>query len=295
MQTSSREQNDYHHGPNKDDKETRVICLSDTASTTSSSILGRFANSGIKTFERLSCQSTFRRGCKRRTFLVDREFKALQWKVPIFSFNRLVHIVGCINEGVGRHMPGDINRQNLVTGGTEGSHQHTRTEGSAFSSSEHVYPQSTFIATSERPTSGHIRKNSSFGSKRNSKTGGLVGFCKSLASKGISGKAAKLISDSRRENPISSYESAWCQWAGWCGKQKNDPFRCPLKFVLDYLSDIFEKGQAYRTINVHKSAISAYHEPLHGFPIVQSPLVCSLLGGVFNHRPPQLLKKLFVI
>ena len=30
-------------------------------------------------------------------------------------------------------MPGDINRQNLVTGGTEGSHQHTRTEGSAFS------------------------------------------------------------------------------------------------------------------------------------------------------------------
>ena len=164
-----------------------------------------------------------------------------------------------------------------------------------FSSSEHVYPQFTFIATSERPTSGHIRKNSSFGSKRNSKTGGLVGFCKSLASKGISGKAAKLISDSRRENPISSYESAWCQWAGCCGKQKNDPFRCPLKFVLDYLSEIFEKEQAYRTINVHKSAISAYHEPLHGFPIVQSPLVCSLLGGVFNHRPPQLLKKLFVI
>ena len=164
-----------------------------------------------------------------------------------------------------------------------------------FSSSEYVYPKPTFIATSERPTSGHIRKNSSFGSKRNFKTGSLVGFCKSLASKGISGKAAKLISDSRRENTISSYESAWCQWAGWCGKQKIDPFRCPLKFASDYLSDIFEKGQAYRTINVHKSAISAYHEPLHGFPIVQSPLVCSLLGGVFNHRPPQLLKKLFVI
>ena len=133
MQTSSREQNDYHHGPNKDNKETRINCLSDTASTTSSSILGRFANSGIKTFERLSCQSTFRRGCKRRTFLVDREFKPLKWKVPIFASNRLVHIVGCINQEVGRHMPEDINRRNLVTGGTEGSHQHTRTEGSAFS------------------------------------------------------------------------------------------------------------------------------------------------------------------
>ena len=37
-----------------------------------------------------------------------------------------------------------------------------------FSSSEHVYPQYYFIATSERPTSGHIRKNSSISSKSNS-------------------------------------------------------------------------------------------------------------------------------
>ena len=129
-----------------------------------------------------------------------------------------------------------------------------------FSSSEHVYPQSIFITTSERPTSGPIRKNSSFSSKPNSKTGGLVGFRKSLASKDISDKAAKLISDSRRESSISSYESAWRQWAGWCGEPKVDPFRCPLKFVLDYLSDLFEKGLAYRKINVHRSAISTYHE-----------------------------------
>ena len=142
-----------------------------------------------------------------------------------------------------------------------------------FSSSEHVYPQSIFITISERPTFGPIRKNSSFSSKPNSKTSDLVGFRKSLASKGISDKAAKLISDSRRESSISSYESARRQRADWCGKRKVDLFRCPLKFVLDYLSDLFEKGLAYRTINVHRTAISAYHEPLHGFPIGQSPLV----------------------
>ena len=156
-----------------------------------------------------------------------------------------------------------------------------------FSSSEHVYPQSIFITTSERPTSRPIRKTSSFSSKPNSKTGGLVGSQKSLASKGISDKAAKLISDSRRGSSISSYESASRQLAGWCGKREVDPFQCPLKFVLDYLSDLFEKGLAYRTINVYRSAISAYHEPLHGSPIGGSPLVCSLLNGVFNLRPPQ--------
>ena len=108
-----------------------------------------------------------------------------------------------------------------------------------------------------------------------------------MASKGISDKGAKFISDSRRGSLISFYKSAWRQWAGWCGKQEVDPFQCPLKFVLDYLSDLFEKGLVYRTINVHRSAISAYHDSLHGFPAGRSPLVCSLLSSVFNLRPPQ--------
>ena len=98
---SSREQRDYHHGPNKVNWETRINCPSNTARTTSSSILATFANPGIKTFEMLSCQSTFRQGCKGRTFLVDRKFKALQWKVPYFASSRLVHINRCINQRVG--------------------------------------------------------------------------------------------------------------------------------------------------------------------------------------------------
>ena len=85
----------------KVNRETRINCPSNTASTTSSSILATFANPGIETFEMLSCQSTFRQGCKGRTFLVDREFRALQWTVPKFAFNRLAHINGCIDQGVG--------------------------------------------------------------------------------------------------------------------------------------------------------------------------------------------------
>ena len=101
MQTRSREQRDYHHGLSKVNRETRINCPSNTACTTSSSALATFANPGIKIFEMLSCQSTFRQGCKGRTFLVDRKFKALQWKVPYFVSNRLVHINRCINQRVG--------------------------------------------------------------------------------------------------------------------------------------------------------------------------------------------------
>ena len=77
-QVGSRGQRHYHHGPNKVNRETRINCPSNTSSTTSSSVLATFANSGIKTFEMLSCQGTFRQGCKGRTFLEDRKLKALQ-------------------------------------------------------------------------------------------------------------------------------------------------------------------------------------------------------------------------
>ena len=72
----------------------------------------------------------------------------------------------------------------------------------------------------------------------------MVGFRKLLASKDISDKDAKLISGSRRVSLISSYESAWGQWADRLGKREIDPFPCPLKFVLDYLSDMFKIGPA---------------------------------------------------
>ena len=101
-----------------------------------------------------------------------------------------------------RRNPNDIGSTNMVIASM------------VFSSSKHVYPQSTFIAKPEGPTSGHIRKNSSYSSEPNSKTGGLVEFWKSLASKRISSKATKHISDSRRVSSICSYKSAWRQWPG---------------------------------------------------------------------------------
>ena len=63
---------------------------------------------------------------------MDIKLKALQWRVPYFASNRLVDINGCINQRVGGHMPRDINKRTMVTGGTESSHQRTRAERSAF-------------------------------------------------------------------------------------------------------------------------------------------------------------------
>ena len=91
-------------------------------------------------------------------------------------------------------------------------------------------------------------------------TSGVDGFREHLASEGISKQAAELISGCRRAGTISSYESAWHNWSSWCSKRTTDPFRCSLNYVLDYLADLFTQDYEYRTINVHRSSISAYHE-----------------------------------
>ena len=66
-----------------------------------------------------------------------------------------------------------------------------------------------------------------------------------------------------------------------------DPVSAPLSGILNYLSTLFEKGLQCRTINSHRSAISAYHDHVDGKPVGKHLRVCPLLTGVFNQRPPQ--------
>ena len=108
-----------------------------------------------------------------------------------------------------------------------------------------------------------------------------------LFEKGVSVKAAYLISNSGRQSSLSGYELSWKKWSGWCNRRTVNPFRCTLVSILDYLRSLFQEGLEYNLIGVHRSAISAYHEKVDGIPVGQHPLVTSLMAGIFNLRPPQ--------
>ena len=59
---------------------------------------------------------------------------------------------------------------------------------------------------------------------------------------------------------------------------------------LDYLADLFMQGRPYRSINLHRSAISAYHVPMivgnAVVPVGKHPMVSTLMSGIHNLRPP---------
>ena len=80
------------------------------------------------------------------------------------------------------------------------------------------------------------------------------------------------------------YESAWKQFCRWCQKKSVNPFSCPLDSILLYLSDLYEKGLQHRTINSHRSAISATHLPINNVCIGAHPMVSRLMKGIFILR-----------
>ena len=159
---------------------------------------------------------------------------------------------------------------------------------------EHVSKKTNFDPNFNHTIAIASRESTSVSTKQNSRTSGLAGYRKGLSLQGLSDKATQLITESRRPGTLGNYESAWKKWSSWCDSRKVDPFRCPLNCVLEYLSFLFyEEKFLYRTIGLHRSAISAYHVPIDDKPVGQHPLVCSLMSGIFNKRPPQ-PKYLFV-
>ena len=129
--------------------------------------------------------------------------------------------------------------------------------------------------------------SSSTSSSQSAAISDLEGFRRTLASEGISGVAASLISYCRRQSSISNYQSAWGKWSCWCFEREIDPFASALSDVLNFLAELYKKKFEHSSINVHRSAILAYHTPVNGNPVGQHPRVCALMTGIFNNRPPK--------
>ena len=117
---------------------------------------------------------------------------------------------------------------------------------------------------------------------------GLDGYRQNLLTGGVSEDTANLLrSHSWRKGTAGAYNSAWKQWSSWCGQRKVDPFCSTVASIADYLTELFKKGRSYHTVNIHRSAISAFHRPIDGVKVGQHDLVCRVLNACFNARPPQ--------
>ena len=157
----------------------------------------------------------------------------------------------------------------VATGSKQNDHHYPPVEHTNLVSTSSIHANTgTHITFSIKPPATKpTGSNSSLDSQLITGARGLANLKQALSSEGISEKASNLILNARRDGTRINYESAWKKWCLWCDRIKVDPFKCSLRHVLDYLAELFHNKLAYRTIGVHRSAISAYHLPIDGMKV----------------------------
>lgn len=104
---------------------------------------------------------------------------------------------------------------------------------------------------------------------------------------GFSCQARELLSAAWRKNTSDQYASAWRKWTGWCSPRKINPVSASLNDIINFLASEFLQGKQYRTLDVYRSVILMTHPIIDSVWVGEHPMVCQLLKGIFNSRPPQ--------
>ena len=118
-------------------------------------------------------------------------------------------------------------------------------------------------------------------------TGRMVHLRKSYQGAGISEEASSLLLASWRSSTTKNYNSSWRVWEQWCIQSGANPISPTLSDILNFLAYQFHQGKQYRSLNCYRSALSSVLAPIDGFDIGRHPLVCRILKGVFQLRPPK--------
>ncbi|CAG7723383.1 unnamed protein product, partial [Allacma fusca] len=143
------------------------------------------------------------------------------------------------------------------------------------------------ITVSTRPAPEHPKRLPSLSESEPSTTSGMANFRGPCDAPPLSNRTTELMSASIRKGTQKSYRSAWKSFCDWCELQKHDPLSASVPIVLNYLAYLEEiKKLSYRTINVHRSALSFHISGGNTQKIGHHPDVLKLMKGIFNSNPP---------
>ena len=91
---------------------------------------------------------------------------------------------------------------------------------------------------------------------------------------------------SRRTSTESAYPSVWRRQSSRCAQQQADLVSAPLNVILGHLTELYQEGKQYRTINTAQLAISMTQDLVDSLRVGQHPITIRFLRGIFNSRPP---------
>lgn len=76
------------------------------------------------------------------------------------------------------------------------------------------------------------------------------------------------------------------KWFQFYGERQSSPIQPSLNTVLQFLTELYNTGITYKTINTARRAFSSINIIIDGFILGQHPLINTFIKGVFKERPP---------
>ena len=109
---------------------------------------------------------------------------------------------------------------------------------------------------------------------------------RSATGRNLSSATFVLLENSWRPSTRRQYQAVWKEWSRNCQNGSMDRTSICVESMLGYLQYLFDKGFAWRSIGVHRSALSSILKAHKPVPVGKHLLVCRFFRGVFNKRPP---------
>lgn len=100
---------------------------------------------------------------------------------------------------------------------------------------------------------------------------------------GLSSEAANLVMDSWRPSTVKAYDTYIRKWQNYT--TVNKILEPTYVHVVNFLAELYKDGASHSTINLARSAVSAYISKSGSTSIGSQTLVCRFVKGVFENRP----------
>ena len=123
--------------------------------------------------------------------------------------------------------------------------------------------------------------------KDQAKDGGMSVIREFYQTQGISQSATNLLLASWRGGTKNQYDVYIKKWTKFCVERQADQFLPLVVDVLDFLTELYEKGFTYSAINAARGTQSSFVQLDAGSSVGTNPLISRLLKGVFQSRAPK--------
>ena len=115
---------------------------------------------------------------------------------------------------------------------------------------------------------------------------GMSCIRQALINSGLEVDTTNIIMASWRDNKKAKYSAYINQWLNFCERNCVNYLQATANDGLKYLTQVFNDGRQYSTVNAARSALSAILPAQGGIPFGKLPAVTKFVKGVANLRPP---------